>query len=102
QFSGGTVAGVFDVANVAPTLVYNQVVGFTTAHDSVNINTTAIPTAYTDTGAPVAPLDPTTVSNFTGASQVLTGTHANYIDITTPGNFTGDTVQGAFNSAIGA
>ena len=102
QFSGGTEAGIFPIANVAPLLAYNQVVGFTTATDSVNINTAAIPTSYTDTGLAVVANDPTAASNFTGASQVLTGTHANFIDFITPGNFTGDTAQSAFDSAIGA
>ena len=106
QFSGGTEVGAFSIANNLPLLsfIYNQVVGFTNANGNVNINTAAIPTSYTDTGLAVVGGDPTAVSNFTGASQVLTGPgqHFNFIDFATPANFAGDTPQSAFNAAIGA
>jgi hypothetical protein len=102
EFSGGTETGNFPIANVAPLIAYNQVVGFTNANSNVHINTAFIPTAYTDTGLAVVGGDPTAASNFTGVSQVLTGQHINFIDFANPANFAGDTPQAAFNTAIGA
>ena len=82
---------------------FNQVLGFTTALNSVNVSVSGIPTSYTDTGALVAAADPTSAFNFTtGTSVSATTVHNNLIDITTPITSTaGETAQAAFDAAIG-
>ena len=87
---------------------YNNVLGFTAAHDSININTATIPTSFTDTGGlvatPIPPVTtPVTALNFTtGTSINGTLSHDNFIDIVSPVNTSaGETAQQGFAAAIG-
>jgi hypothetical protein len=103
EFALGTQPGAADLLT-NPMHFFNQVVGFVGATDSINFSVGGNPIDYTDTAAPVLGTDPTLVSNFTGVSQNLSipGNHFNFIDFTsTTGNFTGETPQAAFVSAIG-
>ena len=84
---------------------YNQVLGFTTANDSINISQSnpGIVTVNTD-GTAITPL-PSAGSAFsysTGTSPSAAGFHNNFIDITTPITSTAaETAQSAFHDAIG-
>jgi hypothetical protein len=104
EFALGSQTGTPELLT-NPNHVYNQVVGFTSANDSVNLSVGGNPIDYTDTGAPVLGTDPTLVSNFTGVSQNLSvaGQHFNVINIqSATNNFAGLTPEAAFDTALGA
>ena len=106
QFFKATATGTHPLNDVNHN--YNNVLGFTAAHDSININTATIPTSFTDTGGlvatPIPPVTtPVTALNFTtGTSINGTLSHDNFIDIVSPVNTSaGETAQQGFAAAIG-
>ena len=82
---------------------YNTVNPFSTTNGTVNISVSGIAMENTNGGA-VAAGNAVAANPFTGSTQNLSvPPNVNYIDFTnTTQNFAGDTVAGAFASAIGA
>jgi hypothetical protein len=111
NFATGTDTVQFNHANPVPGGLlndtahnYNTVTSFSTTNGTVNISASGIPAFYTDTGLAVAAGNAVAAINFTGSNINLSlpDSHFNYINFTnTTQNFTGDTVAGAFASAIG-
>jgi hypothetical protein len=104
---GGTDTVTFTAAPLAggglltnPLHIYNSVLGFTAANDSVNISVGGIPTVYTDTHAPVLAGDAATPLDITLGVHPGGAVHANYLDIITPTSGAGQTAQAAFTSAM--
>jgi hypothetical protein len=87
---------------------YNNVLGFTAAHDAVDVSVSGINSAvgalsYTDTGLPVAG-GASTNALFYSSGTAIDGTllHDNLIDIITPVNvLAGTTAQQGFDAAMG-
>ena len=115
QFFSALATGNHPLADLGPPTAlnnYNNVLGFTAAHDSININTGAanIPTSFTDTGGlvtntpiPPATTTPVTALNFTTGTTINgTLSHDNFIDFVNPVNTSaGETAQMGFAAAVG-